>query len=53
LPSPGVHRGSKDGFYGRVFAAMKAQAVSDIKPVLRKYREVYLRELTRDDADPG
>jgi hypothetical protein len=47
------HDESEDGFYGRVFAAMKAQAAGDIKPILRKYRELYLRELTRDAAGAG
>jgi len=47
------HDESEDGFYGRVFAAMKAQAVTEIKPVLKKYRDLYLAELTRDDHTAG
>jgi transcriptional regulator with XRE-family HTH domain len=47
------HDESDDGFYGRVFAAMKAQAVTEIRPILRKYRERYLAELTRGDLDAG
>jgi transcriptional regulator with XRE-family HTH domain len=43
------HDESEGGFYGRVFAAMKAQATADIKPMLRKHREIYLAELTRGD----
>lgn len=44
------HDESDDGFYGRVFAAMKAQATTDIKPILKKCRDIYLAELTRGDA---
>ena len=32
---------------------MKAQAVTDIKPILQRYREIYLSELTRDAAAAG
>jgi transcriptional regulator with XRE-family HTH domain len=48
-----THEESDDGFYGRVFAAMKAQATTAIDPILRHHRDRYLRELTRDDPDPG
>lgn len=47
------HDESDDGFYGRVFAAMKAQAVTEIRPILRKYRDVYLAELTRGESGPS
>jgi transcriptional regulator with XRE-family HTH domain len=45
------HDESEGGFYGRVFAAMKAQATTDIGPLLNKHRRIYLAELTRDE--PG
>jgi transcriptional regulator with XRE-family HTH domain len=47
------HDESDDGFYGAVFAAMKAQAIADIYPILRKYRDFYVSELTREDGRAG
>jgi hypothetical protein len=32
---------------------MKAQAITEIRPIIRKYRERYLAELTRGDVDAG
>jgi hypothetical protein len=44
-------RGANDvAAYREVFDRIEAGATSDIEPILKKYRAVYLRELTRDDA---
>jgi transcriptional regulator with XRE-family HTH domain len=45
-----VGRGARDLItYRRIFDQLEAVATTDPEPMLRKYRDVYLRELTRDD----
>ncbi|MEV6850861.1 helix-turn-helix transcriptional regulator [Actinoplanes sp. NPDC051411] len=49
-----IGRGAPDlATYRRIFDRLEAVAVSDIEPLLKKYRDVYLRELTRNAGAPS